>query len=437
MFHPFLLSPVPCLVPSPVRVVVSAPLVDVDLNLFSSDLLSSYAGQTPMSVLLHPSTQALNLSACLVPAATLKETEDAVAFIKDYESERRERAAAAAAGDSESSSSSSSSFSSASSPPSFPVLPELKTTVGIHPYNVGVVVPTAFELSDLANRLSSLLTSHYPSTIAAVGECGLDYSPHFPPSSVQLPYFARQVRSALRFRVPLFLHERNAHVDFIQILKEELLRDESNSGWLEEGDPLPVPILVHCFTGSLAECATYVKLGCHLSFSGHVNKNGRVATKVVTKEVGGGVEQGEQGRSDDSLSADTGCSHSSATTDPRTILGSKAVPLTRLMVETDAPYMGFKDCRSSLVLADVAKKDGGLKLNSKELKKAKEKVFPNVAGSLEKVLSAVLEAINSSVPEGQDKLSRDQLADITTANANNFFGFAAAKKSKAANEAEI
>jgi len=69
----------------------------------------------------------------------------------------------------------------------------------------------------------------------AVGECGLDYFRDFAPRHAQRRAFERQLELAVDCGKPLFLHQRDAHDDFLAILKPYLARTS--------------PAVVHCFTG--------------------------------------------------------------------------------------------------------------------------------------------------------------------------------------------
>jgi len=91
------------------------------------------------------------------------------------------------------------------------------------------------------------------------------------------------------------------------------------------------------------------------------------------------------------------------------------------MIETDAPYMGFKGCRD--LYADK-NQDFMDSLNSKKRKRLLSSIYPNVPSSLPMVLSKVLEHINVGREQrGETLLSEDELALHTSRNANDFFDF--------------
>jgi len=90
------------------------------------------------------------------------------------------------------------------------------------------------------------------------------------------------------------------------------------------------------------------------------------------------------------------------------------------MLETDAPYMGFAGNKGSFFDAE------GEAFSSLSAKKRKRllSMYPNVPSSLPAVLVAVCEEINAGREErGEAKLSPESLAQITTQNAIEFFGF--------------
>lgn len=125
-------------------------------------------------------------------------------------------------------------------------------------------------------------------TVVAVGECGLDYDrTHFAPADVQRAHFSLHIDLAARWRLPLFLHDRNCGSDLL-----ELLRDAAPS-------LPPHPGVVHSFTGDAAGAAAYLALGFDVGING---------CSLKTAE---GVEV------------------------------AAGLPLDRLHLETDAPWCGL------------------------------------------------------------------------------------------------
>ena len=122
--------------------------------------------------------------------------------------------------------------------------------------------------------------------VVAVGECGLDYFRDLSPRPAQRRAFERQLEIAVDTGKPLFLHQRDAHGDFVAILKQFAGRI--------------APAVVHCFTGTRAECFECLDNDWHIGITGWLCDERRGA------HLRGFV---------------------------------KDIPANRLMVETDAPYL--------------------------------------------------------------------------------------------------
>ena len=229
-------------------------LFDVDANLTSDILLKDGSADRHAAA-----ARAAGTTRMIVPGSTLKESASAARLASDFAADGNATA--------------------------------LFATAGAHPFHATEELSTwgTEAISDQVRRLVDDDNGH----IVAVGECGLDYSPSFPPPKEQKAVFEAQVSVACDLGLPLFLHERLAHDDFVRILRGA-------------AGKLP-PVLVHCFTGTGRELAEYLSMGFYISLSGIVCK----------------PERGKH---------------------IREIIPS--IPLDRLMVETDAPYLGFKGCRS-------------------------------------------------------------------------------------------
>jgi TatD DNase family protein len=150
-------------------------------------------------------------------------------------------------------------------------------TAGIHPHNANEVL----NMGD--QKLLDILKPVKPH---AIGETGLDYFRNISPPDIQRDSFGMHIEVAKELGLPLYLHQRDSHDDFIQIIK-----DHSNN--------LP-RFVVHCFTGSQKELEDYLNLGAYIGLTGWVcdekrNKDLRVSIKNI--------------------------------------------PLDRLMIETDCPYL--------------------------------------------------------------------------------------------------
>ncbi len=152
-----------------------------------------------------------------------------------------------------------------------------RSTAGVHPHEASTwndeVEATMRELAK-------------GSTNAALGECGLDYNRDFSPRNLQREAFEAQLRIAAELNKPVFMHERDAHEDFMAILKN----------WR----PKLRAAVIHCFTGSAETLERYIELDLHVGITGWICDERRGAHLLD-------------------------CVHT--------------IPANRLMIETDAPYL--------------------------------------------------------------------------------------------------
>ena len=163
---------------------------------------------------------------------------------------------------------------------------KLFATAGVHPHRASQYDDdTDVLLRELATR----------DEVVAVGETGLDYFRDFSPRDEQRASFLKQIQIAIDTGLPLFLHQRDAHVDFIAILRES--RDQLNE------------VVVHCFTGSQAELHECLDLACHIGITGWICDERR------------GTHMKEY---------------------------MKDIPSNRLMIETDAPYLKPRNLRPKI-----------------------------------------------------------------------------------------
>ena len=153
----------------------------------------------------------------------------------------------------------------------------LYATAGVHPHHASEYTP------EVHDRLLALARSD---AIVAVGECGLDYFRDFSPRQAQQDAFAAQLALAASTGLPLFLHQRDAHADFVSILGP--MMDRVAGG------------VAHCFTGDAAALRAYLDMGLYIGITGWICDERR------------GSELRE--------------------------LASE-IPLDRLMIESDAPYL--------------------------------------------------------------------------------------------------
>ena len=158
----------------------------------------------------------------------------------------------------------------------------LSATAGVHPHH-------ATELT--AERLSELGELARAPQVVAVGECGLDYFRDFAPRGAQQQAFHRQLELARAIGKPVFLHQRDAHEDFVAILREHAPE------WRG---------VAHCFTAGAPELADYLALGLSIGITGWICDERRGAHLLAL------VPQ---------------------------------IPATRLLLETDGPYLLPRDLR--------------------------------------------------------------------------------------------
>ncbi|XP_023341563.1 uncharacterized protein LOC111711430 [Eurytemora carolleeae] len=162
----------------------------------------------------------------------------------------------------------------------------LYSTAGVHPHDA-----KSWE-EDTYSELATVAAS---SECVAVGECGLDFNRNFSPPEVQISVFEKQVELACTLGKPLFLHERDAHEAMVKILEKNIHR-------------LPACV-IHCFTGTKEHAAKYLELGCYIGLTGYLWKD----------------------KSEDGV---------------RKLLEDGAIPLDKLLVETDSPFM-YPNTRAS------------------------------------------------------------------------------------------
>ncbi len=122
----------------------------------------------------------------------------------------------------------------------------LFATAGVHPHH-------ASELS--AQRFGELRELARAPQVVAVGECGLDYFRNYSPHAAQQEAFHQQLVLAQELGKPLFLHQRDAHADFVSILREHA------PAWRG---------VAHCFTGSAEELQSYLALGLAIGITGWI-----------------------------------------------------------------------------------------------------------------------------------------------------------------------
>ncbi|CEN80622.1 TatD family hydrolase [Paraclostridium sordellii] len=149
--------------------------------------------------------------------------------------------------------------------------------VGVHPHDVGEMTEDDIE------TLRKLALEN--EKVKAIGEIGLDYYYDNSPREIQKEWFKRQIELANELNLPIIIHDRDAHGDTFEIIK--------NTKSPEIG------CVLHCYSGNVELAKEYVKMGCYISIPGTVTFKNNKKTREVAKEI----------------------------------------PLEYLLIETDSPYM--------------------------------------------------------------------------------------------------
>jgi TatD DNase family protein len=156
-------------------------------------------------------------------------------------------------------------------------------TIGVHPHHAKDVTPQDWQTMRHAVTLPG---------VVAIGECGLDFNRNFSPKEQQIEVFERQLAVAVECQLPVYLHERDA---FAQ--QHKILANVANT--LAGG-------IAHCFTGTQEQMQAYLALGLYIGITGWVcdDKRGQDLRDSV-----------------------------------------RTLPLSKLILETDAPYLFPKNRR--------------------------------------------------------------------------------------------
>ncbi|WP_094751575.1 TatD family hydrolase [Psychromonas sp. CD1] len=153
----------------------------------------------------------------------------------------------------------------------------LYCSVGIHPHDANT-------LNDNSIVILRQLAEH--PQVKAIGECGLDFNRNYSTPDEQEKAFTAQLALAVELQLPIFMHQRDAHRRFIDLLKPYIKK-------------IPKAVL-HCFTGSEIELEECLALGLHIGITGWVcdERRGVALLNLL-----------------------------------------KLIPSERLMIETDGPYL--------------------------------------------------------------------------------------------------
>ena len=154
-------------------------------------------------------------------------------------------------------------------------------TIGVHPHHANEINEKYLE------KLKEVININNPH---AIGETGLDFFRNLSTYEEQVFAFEEQIKIAIDKNKPLFLHQRDSHDDFIKILRK--YSSDINKA------------VVHCFTGTQKQLDDYLELDCYIGVTGWICDEKR---NIELRET------------------------------------IKNIPLERLMIETDCPYLIPKD----------------------------------------------------------------------------------------------
>ncbi len=150
-------------------------------------------------------------------------------------------------------------------------------TIGVHPHHANEIN------EEYLKKLKEVINNNNPH---AIGETGLDFFRNLSSYEEQIFAFEEQIRIAIDTNKPLFLHQRDSHDDFIKILRK--YSSDINKS------------VVHCFTGTKEQLDDYLELDCYIGVTGWICDAKR--NIELRKTI-------------------------------------KNIPLERLMIETDCPYL--------------------------------------------------------------------------------------------------
>ena len=156
--------------------------------------------------------------------------------------------------------------------------PNVFCSVGVHPHHSN-------EADEQTTTVEIVKLAAHPKCIG-IGECGLDYYYDYSPREKQAEVFRQHIHACLETGLPMIVHTRDAEDDTIKVI------EETRAG-------APLKVLLHCFSSSHAMAMRALELGYYFSFSG-----------IVTFPKSLEVQQ-----------------------------AARDVPLDRMMVETDAPFL--------------------------------------------------------------------------------------------------
>lgn len=154
---------------------------------------------------------------------------------------------------------------------------QVYSAIGVHPMEVDQI-----DLNEIENQINKIINNK----VKAIGEIGLDYYWKKDPETKekQIKYFIKQIEIANKLELPIIIHARDSVEDCIKILKEHEC--------IKKG-------VFHCFSGSLEQMKEIIKMGFYIGLDGPVTYKNSITPKEV----------------------------------------ASIVPIDRLVIETDSPYL--------------------------------------------------------------------------------------------------
>lgn len=208
-------------------------------------------------------------------------------------------------------------------------IPNLYAAIGFHPNDAASFTDdTLAELRELAKKPK----------VVSIGEIGLDYYWDEAPRPVQQRVFEQQLELAQELNLPVIIHQRESAADTMAVLRSWLAGNQPPNGSVDsQNGAMNHPGLVlHSFSGDVAMAEEAVELGFHIGISGPVTfKNARDLPAVVA-----------------------------------------ATPLSRLLVETDAPFLSPHPFRGK------RNEPARVKLVAQKVADIKGQPFPDISQQL-------------------------------------------------------
>lgn len=196
---------------------------------------------------------------------------------------------------------------------------DLYSTAGVHPHHAkDYRESTSYRIAELASE----------TCVKAIGECGLDFKRNFSSEKQQRHAFEAQLEVAADVGLPVFLHQRDAHDAFLSMMQR----------WR----PRLAGAVAHCFTGTAEEAKAYIDLDMHIGITGWLcdERRGDSLRDAVTQ-----------------------------------------IPVERIMIETDAPYLMPRDLLKQADNTDAIIDTSLLKKNRNE-----PCVLPHIAQQLAAII---------------------------------------------------